>query len=90
MTTQISMQEEVEATEEERPAKQARVDDIPSDGQATAEQQAAQQPAGPDASGSAGAAANAAAEAQVLADVDPALAQARYSSIPVGSGTSHV
>lgn len=71
------LQEEVEATEEGRPAKQARVEGVPADGQATPEQQAAQQPAGPDASGSAGAAANAAAEAQVLADVDPALAQAR-------------
>ncbi|BDA47386.1 probable transcription-associated protein 1 [Coccomyxa sp. Obi] len=74
------IKEEVEATEEGRPAKQARVEGVPSDGQATPEQQAAQQPAGPDASGSAGAAANAAAEAQVLADVDPALAQARSAS----------
>lgn len=73
----MNEQEEIEAAEEGRPPKQARTEGAPSDGQATPEQQAAQQPAGPEASGAAGAAANAAAEAQVLADVDPALAQAR-------------
>lgn len=74
-------QEEVEAAEEGRPAKQPRTEGTPSNGQAAPDQQAAQQPAGPEASGSAGAAANAAAEAQVLADVDPSLAQARQAFI---------
>ncbi|EIE23491.1 hypothetical protein COCSUDRAFT_65942 [Coccomyxa subellipsoidea C-169] len=74
------IKEEVEAAEEGRPAKQPRTEGTPSNGQAAPDQQAAQQPAGPEASGSAGAAANAAAEAQVLADVDPSLAQARQAS----------